>query len=65
MDMRVSKLFTVGDRFKARFLFEFFNLFNSADPAAVEQFTNESTPFGKPLQVLPGREGQVGLQLEF
>jgi hypothetical protein len=47
-------------------MFEFFNLLNRANPAAVEQLENvSSTPLGKPLQYLPGREGQVGLRIEF
>jgi len=46
-------------------IFEFFNLLNRANPAAVEQLENVSTPLGTPLQYLPGREGQAGLRIEF
>ncbi len=65
LDMRFSKWFDIGERVRAQALFEFFNLLNRANPAAVEQFRSMSTPLGKPLQVLPGREGQVGLRIEF
>ncbi len=65
LDIRFSKWFNVGERVRVQTLFEFFNLFNRANPAAVEQFQSMSTPLGKPLQVLPGREGQVGLRIEF
>jgi hypothetical protein len=46
-------------------IIEFFNLLNRANPAAVEQFESVPTPLGKPLQYLPGREGQVGLRFDF
>jgi hypothetical protein len=41
-------------------------VFNSKNPAAIE--TNPGsivTPFGQAIQVLPGREGQVGIRTEF
>ncbi len=65
MDMRVSRQFHIGERVKVYAMFEFFNLFNNANPAAVEVTPQQPTPFGKPLQVLPGREGQIGLRIEF
>jgi hypothetical protein len=71
MDMRISKLFRINERVRAQALFEFFNLFNSANPAAVNLNQNH-TPllpgepvFGTVSQFLPGREGQVGLRIEF
>lgn len=65
MDMRVSRRFDFGERVKVQAMFEFFNLFNNANPAAVEVTPEQPTPFGRPLQVLPGREGQIGLRIEF
>ncbi|HKZ81584.1 MAG TPA: TonB-dependent receptor [Pyrinomonadaceae bacterium] len=66
LDMRFSKRFNVGERVKVQLLFEFFNLFNRQNPAAVSQSTtNVIQPFGEAIQVLPGREGQVGLRIEF
>jgi hypothetical protein len=65
LDMRFSKRVAVGDRIKLHFLFEFFNLFNNANPAAVESGTGRPIPFGKASQVLPGREGQIGFRIEF
>jgi outer membrane receptor protein involved in Fe transport len=64
-DVRFSKRFDIGDRLKFQFLFEFFNLFNNANPAAVERGAGRPIPFGTASQVLPGREGQVGLRIEF
>lgn len=65
MDMRLSKRFVIRERVKVQALFEFFNLFNSANAAAIQANQNQQVPFGKPLQILPGREGQAGLRLEF
>lgn len=65
MDMRISRPFRIGERVKVNAMFEFFNLFNNANPAAVELTPQQPTPVGKPLQVLPGREGQIGLRIEF
>jgi hypothetical protein len=50
---------------KLHALFEFFNVFNRQNAAAVETRTNTSTPFHTIIQVQPGREGQVGFRLEF
>lgn len=66
LDMRLSKRFTFKERYKLDLLFEFFNVFNKQNPAAVENRQNiTNSPFGKALQVLPGREGQFGFRLEF
>jgi hypothetical protein len=71
MDLRVAKTFAIGDRVRAQVLFEFFNLFNNANPAAVNLNQNH-TPrlpgepiFGSTAAYLPGREGQFGLRLTF
>ena len=65
-DMRVTKRFNITERVKIHALFEFFNVFNRQNPAAVEgRVDNVNRPFGTRSQVLPGREGQVGLRLEF
>jgi Carboxypeptidase regulatory-like domain/TonB-dependent Receptor Plug Domain/TonB dependent receptor len=63
LDMRFTKRFDIGERFKVHALFEFFNLLNRQNPAAVETVTQ--TNFGALKQVLPGREGQIGLRIEF
>lgn len=63
LDMRFSKRFNIGERVKMQVLFEFFNMFNRQNPAAVQ--TLEGNLFGKASQVLPGREGQIGFRIEF
>ena len=63
LDMRFAKRFDIGERFKVHALFEFFNLLNRQNPAAVE--TVVPATFGTLKQVLPGREGQIGLRVEF
>ena len=63
LDMRLAKRFDIGERFKVHALFEFFNLLNRQNPAAVETVTQSN--FGSLKQVLPGREGQIGLRIEF
>ena len=66
LDMRFAKRFNLGERAKLQVLFEFFNLFNRQNPAAVETTTtNANLTFGALKQVLPGREGQFGVRLEF
>jgi len=65
VDMRLSKRFSITEKVRAQFIFESFNLFNRANPAAVQQFQNLAIPVGKPLQRLPGREGQVGVRIDF
>jgi hypothetical protein len=65
VDTRFSRRFTIRERVHVQAIFEFFNLLNRANPAAVEQFRNATKPLGEPLQFLPGREGQVGLRIEF
>jgi hypothetical protein len=71
MDLRVAKTFAIGDHVRLEALFELFNLFNSANPAAVNLNQNH-TPlnpgepiFGSTAAYLPGREGQIGLRLTF
>jgi outer membrane receptor protein involved in Fe transport len=65
LDVRFSRSFAIKDRVDIQPLIEFFNLLNRPNPAAVEQYPSMPVPFGKPLQVLTGREGQVGLRIEF
>lgn len=63
LDMRLAKRVNIGERIKAQVLFEFFNLFNRQNPAAVQ--TLNSSLFNTITQVLPGREGQIGFRIEF
>ncbi len=71
MDLRIAKTFRINERVSVLGLFEFFNLFNSANPAAVNFNQNHSPRlpgepvFGTVSQFLPGREGQFGLRIEF
>jgi hypothetical protein len=65
LDMRFSRRFSITDRVRAEVLIEFFNVINRANSAAVQQFQNLPIPVGKPLQSLPGREGQVGIRIDF
>jgi hypothetical protein len=71
MDLRIAKTFALGEHVKLQGLFELFNLFNNANPAAI-QFSQTVSPlppnalaFGAVSQYLPGREGQIGLRLTF
>ena len=66
LDMRFAKRFNIGERARLHVLFEFFNLLNRQNPAAVETTTtNANLTFGALKQVLPGREGQIGVRFEF
>jgi hypothetical protein len=64
MDFRVAKTWTIRERLKVQGLFEFFNLFNNGNAAAIQD--QQAQPaFGSVSERLPGREGQIGLKLEF
>lgn len=65
MDLRVAKSFVVRERFRIQAMFEFFNLFNNANPAAIQNEESKAATLGTVSQRLPGREGQVGLRIEF
>ena len=70
MDIRIAKRFDWSEHVKLHAYVEYFNLFNRDNPAAINGLPpaspNSDAPrFGQVLQVLPGREGQVGLRLEF
>ena len=65
MDVRLSKWFHLGHRFHIEALFEFFNTFNRANPSQIQTAADAPVRFGTVTQVLPGREGQVGLKIEF
>jgi TonB dependent receptor/Carboxypeptidase regulatory-like domain/TonB-dependent Receptor Plug Domain len=71
MDLRIAKTFALGERVNVQALFEFFNLFNNANPAAMQLSQTPiplpagAQPFGEVSQYLPGREGQVGLRIIF
>jgi hypothetical protein len=65
MDTGLAKRFNIGERMKAQVLFEFFNLFNKGNVAAVQSLDGTSPVFGSSLQRLPGREGQVGIRFDF
>jgi hypothetical protein len=65
MDLRIAKTWVIRERFKIQGLFEFFNLFNNANPAAIQFQQAQAATFGSVSQHLPGREGQVGLRLTF
>ncbi len=65
MDFRVAKTWVIREHFRVQGLFEFFNLFNNGNAAAIQNQQAQSTTFGTVSQRLPGREGQVGLKLEF
>jgi len=69
-DTRIARRFDFGERIRLHAYLEFFNLLNRANPAAVEGFppppTSPNAPkFAQVLQVLPGREGQAGIRIDF
>ena len=69
LDMRIAKTFITRERFRTQVLLEYFNILNRNNPAAVQQLPNETgftrPAFGADLEVLPGREGQVGIRFDF
>jgi hypothetical protein len=65
LDLRLARPFSIGGNVVLTPIIEVFNVFNEQNPAAVETVPGRPTEFGQPLQVLPGREGQLGLRIEF
>lgn len=65
MDLRIAKTWVIRERFRVQGLFEFFNLFNNGNAAAIQNQESQASTLGTVSQRLPGREGQVGLKLEF
>lgn len=65
MDMRVAKTWVFREHYRVQALFEFFNLFNNSNPAAIQIQQSTGALFGSVSQRLPGREGEVGLKVEF
>ncbi len=66
MDVRLSKRIDISERVKADVFFEYFNLFNRQNAAAIDANPNSTTfGFGNISQVLPGREGQFGFRVAF
>ncbi|MGC1618564.1 MAG: TonB-dependent receptor [Candidatus Acidiferrum sp.] len=70
MDLRVAKTWVIRERFRLEGLFEFFNLFNNSNAAAIQNqqgLVNSSgaSTFGTVSEWLPGRQGQVALKLSF
>jgi hypothetical protein len=65
LDARAAWHFDLGTRVAGTVFLEFFNLTNEQNPAAVETFTGRPVDFGEPIQVLPGREGQLGVRFDF
>jgi hypothetical protein len=65
MDLRIARTWTIREHFRVQGLFEFFNMFNNGNPAAIQNQQSTGNLFGTISQRLPGREGQVGLKFEF
>lgn len=66
LDMRFSKRFNIREKIKLDLFYEMFNVFNAKNPAAIQNNPGSTLiPFGQAQQVLPGREGQVGIRIEF
>lgn len=64
-DVRISRLFTVHERVKIQPIFEYFDLFNNGNPAAIQVQQSTGSQFGTISQRLPGRQGEVALRIEF
>jgi hypothetical protein len=65
LDARLSKSFQLRDHLRLEALIEYFNVFNRANPSQIQTAAEGPVRFGTVSQVLPGREGQVGIKLEF
>jgi hypothetical protein len=64
LDLRVSKMITIKERYKLRPEFDIYNLTNSGAVVAVNSSVN-SANFLNPSTILPPRLYKVGLQFDF
>ncbi len=64
-DLRIARTFTIHDHLKIEPLFEYFNLYNNANPAAIQVQQALGKQFGTISQRLPGRQGEAALRIEF
>jgi hypothetical protein len=65
MDLRISRTWVIRERYRVQGLFEFFNLLNNSNAAAMQNQQAQTATFDTVSQRLPGREGQIGLKFEF
>jgi hypothetical protein len=65
MDLRIARTWVIREHVRVQGMFEFFNFFNNGNPAAIQIQQSTGPLFGTISQRLPGREGQVGLKIEF
>jgi hypothetical protein len=65
MDLRIARTWVIRERVQVQGLFEFFNLFNNANAAAMQSQQAQAATFGTVSEWLPGRQGQIGLKIQF
>jgi len=70
MDVRIAKTWLIRERLRVQGMFDFFNLFNTGNAAAMQTqmgLVNASgaPTFGTVSEWLPGRQGQFALRIEF
>jgi hypothetical protein len=65
LDARLSKSFRLKDRFQIQMLIEYFNTLNRGNPSQIQTAADAPVRFGTVTQLLPGREGQIGIKFEF
>jgi hypothetical protein len=65
MDSRIAKTWVFRERYSLTGMFEFFNMFNKANAAAIQSQQSIPATFGQVSEWLPGRQGQVALKFEF
>jgi hypothetical protein len=65
LDVRLSKSFQLRDRFRVEVLIEYFNVLNRANPSQIQNAAESPVRFGTVVEVLSGREGQMGVKVEF
>lgn len=65
LDVRFCRTFHFRDRFRLEALIEYFNVLNRANPSQIQTAAEGPVSFGTATQVLPGREGQIGIKFEF
>jgi outer membrane receptor protein involved in Fe transport len=64
IDLRLAKVFSLGEATRFTALIEFFNLTNRANPFRINTGFGTET-FGETIEPLPGREIQIGFRIDF
>jgi hypothetical protein len=65
VDLRVTKVFKIGERFQPRVFWEMYNMFNSLNYTSYNRNIDNLTTFGEPTGASDMRRQQLGVRIDF